>query len=260
MFKRFFSLQCHAWGLSDSGRARTHNEDCILLNEENNLFLLADGMGGHQAGEIASKMAVNSITEQLLSSLNGSIEQSASAAADDVEMPEVNRVIEAISTTNAQIHSENQKHGHADGKGMGTTIVGCWYLPTLKQALIFHAGDSRAYSIYKKELTCITRDHSLQELWKENAMDGEKPASNVLTKALGPFETVTPDISIYPLKKGENLLLCSDGLNNMLTDDDILTTFIDQKNNLPSIPQSLIDKANQSGGKDNISAIVINFF
>ncbi len=259
MFKQFFSLQCHAWGLSDVGHARTHNEDHILLNEANNLFLLADGMGGHQRGDIASEMAVNSITELLLNSLKGSAEQSA-YSTNDIEMPEVNRVIEAISATNVKIYTENQKRGLAEGKGMGTTIVGCWYLPTQKQALIFHAGDSRAYSVYKKELTCITRDHSLLELWKDNSIDGEKPAANVLTKALGPFKTVTPDISIYPLKKGENLLLCSDGLSNMLTDEEILSIFIDQKNHLPSIPQYLIEKANQSGGEDNISAIVINFF
>ena len=165
----------------------------------------------------------------------------------------------AIEQTNKLIHNENKKQGLGNAKGMGTTLVGCWYLAEKKMALIFHTGDSRAYSIYKNNLSRITRDHSLLELWKDKSIDGERPTSNVLTKALGPFEAVIPDVSLYPVKKGENILLCSDGLNNMLTDEEILSTVIESKNNLKSAPQHLIDQANQAGGEDNISVILINF-
>jgi len=142
---------------------------------------------------------------------------------------------------------------------MGTTIVGCWYQPKQKMALIFHVGDSRAYSVYKKKITRITRDHSLLELWEDNKLDGEKPTSNVLTKALGPFQTVITDISLYPPRKGEKLLLCSDGLSNMIADKEILSIVMQHKNNPQTIPQHLINQANQAGGSDNISVILINF-
>lgn len=259
MFKRFFSIQCNAWGLSDVGQSRAHNEDHILLNSENNLFLLADGMGGHQAGEVASKMATTTIERILLHNISDYSGQPTAPSADSIDIPEVDNITEAISHTNALIHTQNQKRGFTDGKGMGTTIAGCWYLAKQKMALIFHVGDSRAYSIYNKEISRITRDHSLLELWEDNKLDGEKPTSNVLTKALGPFKTVTTDISLYPLRKGENILLCSDGLSNMVADKEILSIVIQYKNNLQTIPQHLINQANQAGGKDNISVILINF-
>ena len=254
MLNRFLSIKCTAFGQTDTGRARKHNEDNIRLNPENNLYIVADGMGGHQAGEVASKIAADTIESALLDH-----NQSVQNAGSDLEFSEVSAVTEAIEKTNLNINQANKDRGLLEGKGMGTTVVGCWYLPEQKMSVIFSVGDSRAYSYHKQTLTQITTDHSLLQLWKDKCFDGDKPPANVLTKALGPYPDVAPDVSLYPSKKGEKLILCSDGLTTMVSDEDILDTLIQFENSPKDLPEQLIIKANQAGGEDNISVVVINF-
>lgn len=254
MLKRFLSIKCTAFGLTDAGRSRKHNEDNIRLNPENNLYIVADGMGGHQAGEIASKIAADTVESALIDHNNTN-----QNCANDLEFSEVAAVTNAIEKTNLYINQANKDRGLLDGKGMGTTIVGCWYLPEQKMSVIFSVGDSRAYSYQKQALTQITTDHSLLQLWKDKCFEGDKPPANVLTKALGPYADVAPDVSLYPSKKGEKLLLCSDGLTTMVSDEDILHTLIQFEDSPQEIPEQLVSKANQAGGEDNISVVVINF-
>lgn len=254
MLKRFLSIKCSAIGSTNTGRARKHNEDNIRLNPEYNLYMVADGMGGHQAGEVASKLAADTIESALIQH-----QQSSNKNNSDVEFCEVEAVTQAIEQTNININQENKDRGLLEGKGMGTTVVGCWYLPDQKMSVIFNVGDSRAYSYHKQTLNQITTDHSLLQLWKDKCFEGDKPPANVLTKALGPYPDVAPDVSLYPCKKGEKLLLCSDGLTTMVSDEDILDTLIQYENTPEDIPEQLIIRANVAGGEDNISVIIINF-
>ncbi|MDX2503084.1 MAG: protein phosphatase 2C domain-containing protein [Gammaproteobacteria bacterium] len=256
MFKRFLSIKCNAFGMTDVGRARKHNEDNIRLNQEHSLFMVADGMGGHQAGEIASKIAADTIETALV---KYKISGTGSGSGNDIEFPEVTAVTRAIAETNIKINQANSDRGLLEGKGMGTTIVGCWYMPEKKMSVIFNIGDSRAYSYCKQELSQITTDHSLLQLWKDKCFEGEKPSANVLTKALGPYPDVAPDVSLYPAQKGEKLLLCSDGLTTMVSDEKILDTMIQFKLSPHEIPEQLIIAANLSGGEDNISVVIIEF-
>lgn len=253
MFKKFLSIKCTAYGMTDTGRTRNHNEDNIHLNNEYNLYIVADGMGGHQAGEVASKMAIKIIEKTLLN------HQAPDDSANEIEFPEVQTVSQAIEDTNISINQSNNERGLLKGKGMGTTVVGCWYLPRAKMSIIFSVGDSRAYSFYKDSLTQITTDHSLLQLWKDKCFEGDEPPANVLTKALGPYPDVAPDILLYPGKKGEIIILCSDGLTTMVNDKEIETTLKQFQNSPDKIPEQLIIKANQAGGEDNISAVVIVF-
>lgn len=253
MFRRFLSIKCTAYGKTDTGRSRKHNEDTIRLNQDNNLYIVADGMGGHQAGEVASKMAADIVERALV---NHSHTQS---ARSDVELPELSTVTSAILSTNTKLCSENEKRGLRDGKGMGTTIAGCWYLPDKKMSVIFHVGDSRVYSYYKNKLTQVTSDHSLLQLWKDKCFEGDKPSANILTKALGPYPEVAPDVSLYPAKKGEKLLLCSDGLNTMVNDDKIRQILVQYNKSTETAIEQLIIEANLAGGEDNISVIMIEF-
>jgi protein phosphatase len=145
------------------------------------------------------------------------------------------------------------------GKGMGTTIVGCWYLPERKMSVIFNVGDSRAYTYHKQSLTQLSTDHSLLQLWKDKCFEGDEPPANVLTKALGPYPEVAPDVSLHPAKKGELILLCSDGLTTMVSDEQVLDILIKYEGSVESIPEHLVNAANAAGGEDNISIIIIKF-
>jgi protein phosphatase len=254
MFEHFFSIKCAAAGMTDTGQIRKHNEDNICLNNDINLFIVADGMGGHESGEVASKMATK-IVESALKKQS----QQTKKMTNDIEIAEVSAIIKAIEKTNNTIHQANQAKGLVKGKGMGTTIVGCWYLIEQKLSVIFNVGDSRAYSYHKQKLVQITTDHSLLQLWKDECFDGDKPSANVLTKALGPYEDVTPDVVLYPNKKNEKILLCSDGLTTMLNDEKILEILIKYEDSPENIPDKLISHANLAGGDDNISVIIINF-
>lgn len=253
MLNRFLSIKCTAYGKSDTGRCRNHNEDNIRLNHEHSIYILADGMGGHKAGEVASNMAADMVENALLNHNHSETKQ------NDVEFSELATVTSAIEATNINICQANDDRGMRDGKGMGTTIVGCWYLPNKKMSVIFHVGDSRAYSYYKQGLTQITTDHSLLQLWKDKCFEGDKPNANVLTKALGPYPEVAPDVSLYPAKKGEKILLCSDGLNTMLSDEKILDILMQYEHSAQTAIEQLIIEANLAGGEDNISTILIEF-
>ncbi len=253
MLKRFLSIKCHAYGKTDTGRSRKHNEDTIRINSDHTLCLLADGMGGHQAGEVASKMAIEMVEQALIN------HSDSNTSTNDIEFSELSTVTTAIEATNLKICQQNKQGGMSEGKGMGTTIVGCWYLPDKKMSVIFNVGDSRAYGYYKHELTQITTDHSLLQLWKDKCFDGDKPAANVLTKALGPYAEVAPDVSLYPAKRGEKVLLCSDGLTTMVSDEKILETLNHYEKSAETAIEQLIIEANLAGGDDNISIILIEF-
>jgi len=252
-FKHLFSIECNAYGKTDVGRSRKYNEDNVHMNRDNNFFMLADGMGGREEGDRASKLAIG-IVKNVLINYGVDHEQQG-----DVEFVELDTATSAIQAANLKIYRENKKNKMPEGRGMGTTIVGCWYLPDKKMSVIFHVGDSRAYSYDNQELTQITTDHSLLQLWKDKCFTGDKPSGNILTKALGPYGELSPDVFLCPVSKGKKILLCSDGLTNMVSDEKILDTLIRNKKSVKAAVKRLVLEANLAGGEDNISVILIDF-
>ncbi len=234
--------------VTDIGMKRKINEDNYYVNE-NNTFpyaIVADGMGGHQAGEVASMMAVDIIKEYLGKNLSGEL--------DYVETGETVR--QAFIFANSIIYSYAKKHYKIMGMGTTATLA-MVYRDKLISA---HVGDSRAYTVGNGNIQQITRDHSyVQELVARGEISPEMakthPKKNYITRAMGAEDTVKVDISIRPYN-GETIVLCSDGLTNFVDDPEILTHILDEKA-LQENAQSLVDLANSRGGGDNITIIAL---
>jgi len=226
--------------LTDVGRVRTNNEDAVRVDVEHGIAVLADGMGGYNAGEVASAMAVNLIADELGRWLH-------EAATMEICVDNANRaILEAANT-------------HADCAGMGTTLVMAVLLGST--LVIGHVGDSRAYRWRAGVLTLLTRDHSLLQEQIDIGLitPAEAAASgyrNLVTRALGVEDTVLLDVQEVGMAPGDVLLLCSDGLNDMLLDADIAEVL---GNGEPPDAKTrrLVDLANQRGGRDNVSVIVV---
>ncbi len=231
-----------SFGKSDKGRKRNINEDSYYFDSDRGVFIVADGMGGHLAGEEASKIAVDTISKFLIN------------ASSNIES-----IIEkSITTTNNLIHSKSEMDQKF--KGMGTTLT-CAVFRN-KKLFVGHVGDSRLYQFRDYTLHLLTDDHSkVWEFYKEGIITKDEarthPYKNVITRAVGIKPEVHIDIfSVNSLMVGDMYLICSDGLNDMLNDDqitDILSlgeTGIEQKVDL------LIEQANKNGGKDNITVIL----
>ncbi|MDH5785975.1 MAG: Stp1/IreP family PP2C-type Ser/Thr phosphatase [Chromatiales bacterium] len=233
-----------AWkmvGLTDTGRVREHNEDAIAWNAEQGWAVVADGMGGHHAGEVASAIAVETIGEMLRQSRASQMLQRA--------IEQANLQIYAHATSDPEIHT------------MGTTVVAL----ALEEGRLHyaHVGDSRLYRLRDGELTQLTRDHSLvQELVDEGMLEAEQarnsPQKNVITRALGLDSGVAVDLGDEAVVDDDCYLLCSDGLSNYLMDEEIATLLAGDA--LPEVVRALVDAANERGGDDNISVIVVRIW
>jgi len=237
-------VQVKAAGISHIGKIRANNEDAYYLDEKHKLIAVADGMGGHKAGEIASRIAIEAITS--LVDIN---DQSSIMPA------EVFRKV--FSAANQRIW--NQAHETEDCKGMGTTLTAVWIVDDL--AYVAHIGDSRAYLIHEGKIRQVTRDHTLvEELIKTGTIDRESalshPQKNVLMKAVGADDSISPDLHEIEVYEGDIFLLCSDGLTHYLKDieiGDLLTksTALETSLNL------MTELALERGGADNITAVAI---
>ena len=233
---------------TDKGIVRSNNQDAFIAGDISSDFsfaIVCDGMGGANAGNIASEVAVKTVSEYLYNSYRENM------TTNDIE----NVIKNAISSANLLIH--NRSLVDEDHKGMGTTIVAA----VIKEhiAVIAHVGDSRIY-LLNEEFTQLTRDHSivqtLIETGKISADDAKKhPRKNVITRALGVESEVVVDFSTVILNSNDTLLLCTDGLTNFVTDDEIFETF--NKNDVSQLPQRLIDLANKNGGGDNITVVTL---
>jgi len=236
-------------GSTDPGRVRGQNEDNIAFVPDAGLAVVADGMGGHQAGEVASKLAVDVITHHIIETLADS---GANGAA------EIKSVGEAIQLANRAIydHARNQP----EYAGMGSTVVVTLFYDD--KLCVGHVGDSRLYRFRNNLLEQITQDHSVvQELVSRGLVTAEEARQsvnkNLVTRALGVDPAVTPDISEHALQDDDIYLLCSDGLNDVLADGDIEMMLIEHRRQLEDAVQHMIDMANDRGGPDNISVILI---
>ena len=230
---------------TDVGIVRSGNEDNYLMLADRGIFIVADGMGGHAAGEVASEMAVRIISREI-GSLRG---------LSDDEGAE--RFRTAIRTANDAIFSRTLSEH--DKRGMGTTVTALVLQP--KRYLIGQVGDSRAYLLRGQQLSQLTKDHSyVQEQVDAGLLTPEQarvhPYSNVITRCVGASVDVTPDIYTGTLEEGDILLLASDGLTGMLEDEQ-LTRILQSEGGPQRWVDRLITEANRRGGLDNITAIVV---
>jgi PPM family protein phosphatase len=226
------------YAVTDTGRQRRANEDSLLARAP--LFVVADGMGGAQAGEVASRIAVESFQPGL---------QDASRA--ELELAEL------AGAANARIHELS--HSNADQAGMGTTLTAVYVGE--EEVAIAHVGDSRAYCLREGELLRLTDDHSLvDELMRQGRLTPEEavehPQRSVITRALGPEGTVEVDTRSFRARAGDIYLLCSDGLTTMLAEEPIRDLLLANPR-LRDAGEALIAAANEAGGRDNITVVLI---
>jgi protein phosphatase len=233
-------------GCSDCGQVREHNEDSYRVDCDRGLFVVADGMGGHAAGEIASALAVESI----FGSLTGD-EGDHSFCRED-------RLRQAISEANQTVFEDAQ--AHSERKGMGTTLTFmCWNGECFHFG---HVGDSRAYRLRNNELEQLTRDHTWVNMQVRAGLISEEEALNaqmrhVLVNALGTQAEVDADIIPIDIRSSDRYLLCSDGLSDLVGHNDLMR-ILSGKGSPGEIAARLIDLANALGGKDNITAVVVD--
>ncbi len=242
--------------VSDVGRRRPHNEDSTLSDIEQGLVILADGMGGYKAGEVASAIAVTASHDQISAGLKiikaGQTDESTGLSAES------SLVKEAIINANSNIY--NSALADPQCQGMGTTIVVALFYDGI--VTIAHVGDSRLYRKRAHDFEQITKDHSLiQELIDRGLYTSEeahaKTPKNLVTRALGIDADVEVDVMEEPVLAGDIFLLCSDGLNDMVDDEEIHLTLSKYSANLVQAAEALVNLANAKGGKDNISVILI---
>ena len=254
-------MQFTFFGTSDTGLHRKNNEDSYLCNPKEELFLVADGMGGQASGEIASKVAVQSAEDFVVRS-----------RAEDIPWPipyrkglslEQNRLLAAAARANDRIRNLSEEKPSM--RGMGTTFVGA--IVEEDHLAVVNIGDSRLYRIRDEHIEQITHDHNLA--WEQERMGlltreeaCHHPQRHILTSALGIelIENIRIDLSRVDIHEKDLYLMCSDGLNDMLGDEEIVEKITSPKNkSLEQIGLSLIQGANRAGGRDNITVVLLSF-
>ncbi|MGA7594779.1 MAG: Stp1/IreP family PP2C-type Ser/Thr phosphatase [Gallionella sp.] len=241
---------------TDPGMVRSHNEDSVACEPACGLVVLADGMGGYNAGEVASGIAVSVVaTEVSHRLLNASPVEISENGGEELG---VALLRENIQKANASIfHAAQSQPQYA---GMGTTIVSALFYDN--RVAVGHVGDSRMYRLRGEELETITHDHSLLQEQLDSGMISVEDArmsknKNLVTRAVGIDAHVDSEIHVHDVLVGDIYLLCSDGLNDMVEDDDIQATLFALQSNLPLATSQLIQMANDNGGRDNISVILV---
>ncbi len=250
-------LRVVAAGRSDVGLLREHNEDSFALLHAHGLFVVADGMGGHRAGEVASQLATSAVT----AFFDSTIREDATWPFhyDPTLSVEENRLITSIKVANRSIYEEGARA--AAHRGMGTTFVGLLVARQGGKVFVGHVGDSRCYRVRDGAITLLTQDHSLVNEYMRSMPDlpaaqRDELPRNVITRALGMNDVVLVDLHAEDSREDDVYVLCSDGLSGMVSDDEILhivTAFDD-----PEVAcRALIAMANDHGGEDNITALVV---
>jgi protein phosphatase len=242
-------------GKTDTGRVREHNEDTIASDLDVGLLVLADGMGGYNAGEVASGIAVKTITNLVREGLAredlGAIDRSTGLTRPSIVLRD------AITRANKIIYQTARSQ--AECEGMGTTVVAALFYDN--RVSIAHVGDSRLYRQRGSQIAQVTMDHSLlQELVDRGFYSPEEAQraanKNYVTRALGVEPQVEVEVQEQPVDKGDIYILCSDGLSDMVEDEDIRLTISTFGANLDTVAKQLIQLANENGGRDNVSVVL----
>ncbi len=241
---------------TDPGMVRSHNEDAVFGDAERGLVILADGMGGYNAGEVASGMATTLISNDLLPLIETIRPQSIDAATGQRVAHKY--IIDEVALTNDSIYRAAQSQPQY--AGMGTTLVMAWFFDNLVS--VAHIGDSRLYRLRDNEFQQLTRDHSLLQEQIDSGMITAEEAKysqnkNLVTRALGVDPEVEVEIHDYDVLPGDIYVLCSDGLNDMVEDAEIGETLQMLQANLELAGDQLIQMANDNGGRDNVSVILV---
>ena len=243
------------WPVTDVGRVRDHNEDSFLVDKKLNLFIVADGMGGHAAGEVASQLAARTVRQVLVRERD--MLHQFEAGHGGVGRRDVLRLLEsAVQQACSAVYGEGQRD--ESKRGMGTTVDALLLIGS--RGFIAHVGDSRVYLVRQGAVHQLTEDHSLiNELLKRGRLSREQidklQYKNAVTRAVGVYESVEVDTLDFDVLMGDRFLLCSDGLSGYLDEAEIGQKFAETPED--SLAQHFIDLANERGGKDNITAVVI---
>jgi protein phosphatase len=251
------TVRVRAHGLSDRGLTRGHNEDCFQLDPDHQLYLVADGMGGHRHGEVASRLAVQAVRDFVARAAD------AEATWPYVPEPELTRAANVLKTAIRLAHDEVLGAIRKDRRlyGMGTTVVA--FLLAGEQAVVAHVGDSRAYRLRDGRLELLTQDHTwVNEQVVAGFLSEDQarvhPLKNVVTRALGGDRDVTVDLRELRVQPGDLFLLCSDGLTTMLPDDEIHRRALADRPSQPErVCRELVDAANARGGHDNVTVVAL---
>lgn len=241
--------------VSDTGKVREHNEDAIGSNAEIGLMVLADGMGGYNAGEVASGIAVQTITEL---AAEGAVREVRNAIDPSTGLMRQTIVLrDAVARANKIIYQTAQSQTNCEG--MGTTLVAAMFYDN--RVSIAHVGDSRAYRLRNDKFEQLTLDHSLLQELVDRGFYSEEEAQrstnrNYVTRALGVEPTVEVEVQEYEVEKDDVYLLCSDGLPDMVEDEDIHLTISTFNASLDVVGQQLVQLSNEHGGRDNISVML----
>jgi serine/threonine protein phosphatase PrpC len=255
---RVIGYRLESVGATDVGRKRQLNEDVFLTDETLGLYLVADGMGGHAAGEVASRLAADEIF-RALGGQTGGVEETWPDHWDTERSATANLLVDAILSGHDRV--TNAVNRDANLKGMGTTVVVAVHPPASRHLVVCHVGDSRAYRWRRNELEILTEDHSwVHEQVAAGFLSEEAarthPLKNVVTQALGGSAEPKVDILETEMRHGDIYLLCSDGLNSMLTDTEI-ALILARAGSLHDCAAQLIDAANERGGNDNVTVVLL---
>jgi PPM family protein phosphatase len=242
--------------LTDPGKVRSHNEDFVAQRPDSGLVVLADGMGGYNAGEVASGMAAGIIVE----GLGHTWRKAVATKIESAQVTDLARTMihQQVERANWAIYQKAQNEPQC--AGMGTTVVVGLFFDN--QLTVAHIGDSRLYRLRGEVLEQVTKDHSLLQEQIDSGLITKEGArlsrnKNLLTRAVGIDPQVEPEIHSYAVEPGDVYLLCSDGLNDMVDEEEIRLTLITLQSNMGLAAQQLVQSANDSGGRDNISVILV---
>lgn len=250
-----------AAGNTDVGRVRKHNEDAFLVRRDLGLFLVADGMGGHRAGDVASTLVTLSMSNFFEATRASEVPDTYRAAVDGGYAPAARRLAAGIRKANRDVHHVSSHNGAH--YGMGSTVVAAHFTPGSGKLHVAHVGDSRCYRVRSGDIKQLTNDHSLvaELLAVQPDLTEEELAlmpTNIITRALGLEEDVMVDVASHRVEAGDTYVLCSDGLNGMLSDAQIFeaVTLMDTPRQTSEL---LVLLANEAGGVDNVTAVVMRY-
>lgn len=257
-----------AYGVTDVGLVRRSNEDNFIIDTETALVAVADGMGGHDGGEIASYTVLSALRDAVAAAMRTQAHPAPSSAPPathdpdatwrDQHMPAVLAVHQAVEYANAQVYAANVLDENTEGGGMGTTLTGFWHVRQGGPLIVFHVGDSRLYRMRKGELSLLTRDQTMYQQALEEGMSDNLPPRNLLLQAIGPQEEVVPDVKACTPEPGDLFLLCSDGLYGN-TPHSAMAAVLEgaSAQTLDQCCTTLVDLAKAHGSRDNITAVLV---